>query len=63
MSSYSRRDFIKASGSILGAGALGGSVFGCRPLDRARDTKNETPAPSEWGGFNYAMCNESMSEL
>jgi len=54
MSNYSRRDFIKASGSILGAGVLGGSVFGCR--------KKETPASSEWGGFNYAMCNESMSE-
>lgn len=55
MSSYSRRDFIKASGSILGAGALGSSIFGCR--------KKEIPASSEWGGFNYAMCNESMSEL
>jgi len=63
MSNYSRRDFIKTSGSILGAGTLGSSVFGCRPLDFARDKKKEMPASSEWGGFKYAMCNESMSEL
>ena len=63
MSDYSRRDFIKDSGRILGAGTLGSSIFGCRPLDRARDKKKEMPASSEWGGFNYAMCNESMGEL
>jgi len=62
MSNYSRRDFIKASGSILGASTLGSSIFGCRPLDRARDKKKEMPSSSEWSGFKYAMCNESMSE-
>jgi len=52
---YNRRDFIKTSGSILGAAALGELMFGCR--------KKEIPASSEWSGFNYAMCNESMAEL
>ncbi len=55
MSHCNRREFIKTSGNILGAGALGGSVFGCR--------KKEMPASSRWSGFNYAMCNESMSKL
>ena len=64
MSNYSGRDFIKASGSILGAGALGSSIFGCRK----KEIPVRHPAPhrrtsSEWDGFNYAMCNESMSEL
>ena len=52
---YNRRDFIKTSGSILGAAALGELMFGCR--------KKEIPASSKWSGFDYAMCNESMAEL
>lgn len=55
MSDYSRRDFIRISGSVLGAAALGGSVPGCR--------RKETPVSPRWGGFNYAMCNESMGKL
>ena len=54
MSNYSRRDFIKTSGSILGAAALGGLTLSCH--------KNEA-VPHEWAGFKYAMCNESMAEL
>jgi len=59
---YNRRDFIKTSGSILGAASLGELMFGCR--------QEETPAPSKWSvrtpresGFKYAMCNESMAQL
>jgi len=54
MSNYSRRDFIKTSGSILGAAALSGLTLSCH--------KNEA-VYGEWPGFKYAMCNESMAEL
>ncbi len=54
MSNYSRRDFIKTSGCILGGAALSGLTLNCH--------KNEA-VPGEWAGFKYAMCNESMSEL
>jgi len=54
MSNYSRRDFMKASGSILGAAALSGLTLSCH--------RNET-VPGKWPGFKYAMCNESMAEL
>ena len=54
MSNYSRRDFIRASGSILSAAALSGLSLSC----------HKTGAVSgEWSGFKYAMCNESMAEL
>jgi sugar phosphate isomerase/epimerase len=54
MSNCSRRDFIKTSGSIVGGAALGGLTFSCH---------NKEVSPSEWCGFRYAMCNESMAEL
>ena len=54
MSNYSRRDFIKTSGGILGGAALSGLTLSCH--------KNEA-ASGEWAGFKYAMCNESMAEL
>jgi D-psicose/D-tagatose/L-ribulose 3-epimerase len=54
MSNYSRRDFIKTSGSILGGAVLSGLTLNCH--------KNET-VQGKWAGFNYAMCNESMAEL
>jgi sugar phosphate isomerase/epimerase len=54
MSNYSRRDFIKTSGCILGGAALSGLTLSCH--------KNEA-VPGEWAGFKYAMCNESMAEL
>ncbi len=53
MSRLSRRDFITASGTILGGATLG-SIAGCR----AGQGKS-----SRWNGFKYAMCNESMAEL
>ncbi len=46
-----RRDFIKSSLGIAGGLALGG-LAAC--------SKSENKA---WGGFNYAMCNESMRDL
>lgn len=53
MSGYNRRDFIKMSRGAL-AGAAAGSILGCQAgKERA----------SRWGGFRYAMCNESMAEL
>jgi len=54
MSNYSRRDFIRASGSILSAAALSGLTLSCH--------KNEAVS-GKWSGFKYAMCNESMAEL
>ena len=54
MSNYSRRDFIKTSGCILGSAALSGLTISCH--------KNEA-VHGEWAGFKYAMCNESMAEL
>lgn len=53
MSNFSRRDFIKTSGGILGGAALG-PIVGCRAEQTQR---------SEWSGFKYAMCNESMADL
>ena len=55
MSAYSRRFLIKNSMNIFGAVALGGLTFGCREKEMAKR--------SEWNGFRYAMCNESMAKL
>ncbi|MHC4104002.1 MAG: sugar phosphate isomerase/epimerase family protein [Planctomycetota bacterium] len=54
MSNCSRRDFIKTTGSILGGAALCGLTYSCH---------NKEVSSSEWSGFRYAMCNESMAEL
>ena len=54
MSDFSRRDFIKLSGGILGSAALSGLPLGCRTNEEGS---------SKWEGFKYAMCNESMAEL
>ena len=54
MSNYSRRDFIKTSGSILGGAVLSGLTLSCH---------NNKAVPGKWSGFKYAMCNESMAEL
>jgi D-psicose/D-tagatose/L-ribulose 3-epimerase len=53
MSNYNRRDFIKASGGILGAAFLSGLALSCH--------RNEQMS-REWMGFKYSMCNESMAE-
>lgn len=53
MSNLSRRDFIKASGNILGAAALSGLTLSCH--------KNEA-IHEKWAGFKYSICNESMTE-
>jgi len=55
MSKYSRRDFVKRAGGVIGAAALGSMPLSC--------SKKEQPAKAEWQGFKYAMCNESMREL
>ena len=52
MSNFSRRDFISASGMTLSSVALG-SILGCHAGREPR---------SQWAGFKYAMCNESMAE-
>ncbi len=54
MPNYSRRDFIRMSGCILGGAALSGLTLSCH--------KNQA-VPGKWAGFKYAMCNESMAEL
>lgn len=48
-----RRDFIKTSAGIVVGSALGGLTFSCHLRE---------VSPSGWGGFKYAMCNESMAE-
>jgi sugar phosphate isomerase/epimerase len=55
MSDYDRRYFIKKSVSALSAPVCGGLVSGCR--------RKEMVKRSEWKGFKYAMCNESMAKL
>jgi len=65
---YNRRGFIKTSGSILGAAVLGELMFGCRQ-EKTPDSWHGLPAREntarmavpQWGGFKYAMCNESMA--
>jgi sugar phosphate isomerase/epimerase len=52
---HNRRDFIKTSGSILGAALLGELMFGCRQENTHDSSKREC--------FKYAMCNESMAQL
>ncbi len=50
----SRRDFIKVSACLFGGAGLSGSMLGCREHEKTA---------RGWGGFKYAMCNESMAEL
>jgi D-psicose/D-tagatose/L-ribulose 3-epimerase len=54
MSNFSRRDFIKTSGSVLSSAILGGLTLNCH--------KNEAVLGKQ-AGFKYSMCNESMAEL
>jgi len=54
MSNYSRRDFIKTPGSILGGAAPSWLTLNCH--------RNEM-AHKEWSVFKYTICNESMAEL
>ena len=49
-----RREFIKTSAGVLSGAALGGSTLSCHRNERIS---------REWGGFKYAMCNESMAKL
>ncbi len=51
---YSRRDFVKVAGRVLGGAALGGTLLSCREHEKTA---------ARWDGFKYAMCNESMAEL
>ena len=54
MSNCSRRSFIKTSANFLSVAALGGATLSCHRNERMS---------GKWGGFKYAMCNESMVEL
>jgi len=54
MFNHTRREFLKFSGTIVGASAFGGLIQSCSKKDKS---------PKEWNGFKYAMCNESMMEL
>jgi sugar phosphate isomerase/epimerase len=55
MSTLKRRDFLKNTTTLLGTGLLAGLTSSC--------TKKQPSSTSEWKGFNYAMCNESMKDL
>jgi sugar phosphate isomerase/epimerase len=61
MSNCSRRDFIKTSASILGAGALGGLTFGCHKEEVSARSRWRGPPDERRASFKYAMCNESMA--
>lgn len=50
MDSYSRRDFLRTSTTLLAAAALGGTAGACRTL-------GEGPGEPRW---RYAICNEIM---
>lgn len=60
MRKLTRRDFLKATGVILGAGVTGCPTF--KPAKQTADEPGEKETTSRWGGFKYAMCNESMRE-
>jgi len=51
MSNIKRRKFLKTSGLLLGAAALGKVPMHCGQQ-----------SASGWDGFKYAMCNESMMD-
>jgi len=55
MKYQTRRDFLKKSGILIGAGAMSGILSQC--------TSKKEPKTTAWEGFKYAMCNESMKEL
>ena len=59
MSKTSRREFLRLSGGLLGAAAIGSIPPGCRVSFRRCGCR----AAARWDGFRYAMCNESMREL
>jgi len=63
MSKYSRRDFLKTTGGALTAAALGGLPAGCTKKMETAETEKTCAAKKKWGGFKYAMCNESMAAL
>jgi sugar phosphate isomerase/epimerase len=50
-----RRNFLKKSGTVLGAMTIGSLAEACN--------KREKTAEQNWKGFKYAMCNESMQTL
>lgn len=52
--SCSRRRFVELAGCVLGGASLGGLLLSCREHEKAT---------ARWGGFKYAMCNESMPGL
>lgn len=53
MSRLTRRDFLK--GSLLGAGA-----YLSMGMAGSSEDKDAAIKSSDWNGFRYAMCNESM---
>jgi sugar phosphate isomerase/epimerase len=55
MTTYRRRDFLKSTAGVISAGAFAGLLSGCQ--------EEQECSKSEWKGFKYAMCNESMKDL
>ena len=53
MNKLTRRDFLAATGAVLGA-----SLPGC---SRVEQCGKEASKAAKWHGFKYAMCNESMA--
>lgn len=58
MSDFSRRDFLRTTGSALPLVSLGGANLYC-----ADSPQPEANAQSDWPGFKFAMCNECMQDL
>ena len=54
MQNKDRRNFIKTTGGLLGAAAIGSFGMSC--------SKEERPSAA-WNGFKYSMCNESMRDM
>ena len=55
MKNYTRRDVLRGASGVIGAGAFAGLLGGCE--------EEMACCKSDWGGFKYAMCNESMKDL
>lgn len=64
MSSFDRREFLKRSGGVLGAAAVGGLAVGCggSAEQTAQNSATAQSAGQAEMPWSYSMCNESMQE-
>jgi len=55
MRKQTRRKFLQVSGAALSTAAFGSLLTGCN--------QEKSQSKTDWAGFKYAMCNESMQQL